>query len=167
MDRQRRNKLVKIVQEQLEPKGFECVDVDWIASQRILRVFIEKCGVESTGVMEADANVLIDMNDCVIATRALNESDVVEREIEGAFTLEVSSPGLERPLRTIEHFAKFVGSQVEVKLSEAQGDRKHGVGEVLSVDEGSIINLETSRGKWSFPLDLVIKANLVYDWNKA
>lgn len=52
MDRQRLNKLVNLVQGQLEPKGYDCVDVEWVASQRILRVFIEK--VLAEGDLDSD-----------------------------------------------------------------------------------------------------------------
>jgi ribosome maturation factor RimP len=79
--------------------------------------------------------------------------------------LEVSSPGVERPLRTLEHFEAHVGKKVEAVLIERHHDRKHGVGVIKQVEKnpGEIL-LETNRGEWSFPIEKLSSCRLKFDW---
>ncbi len=157
------NKIVDLAQKQLEPGGFDCIDVEWVGGQRILRVFIDQIEAK---VDEEN----MDITDCVKATRALNEADLIDQLIEGSYTLEVSSPGLERPLRSRSHFEQFLGSQIKVKLTESYNDRKAGTGKLLTIEnreDSDFITIETARGSWEFPLEVLAKANIVYEWNKA
>jgi ribosome maturation factor RimP len=163
MDRQTLNKIVELAQKHLGTISMDCIDAEWLGGQRILRLFVE-------ALAPAEADSKMDMDDCVKATRCLNEQDLIDQQIEGSYTLEVSSPGLERPLRTRDHFEQFVGSQVKVKLVQSYGDRKVATGKLLTIDkreDSDFIALETTRGEWEFPLESLARANVVYDWTNA
>ena len=93
-------------------------------------------------------------------SRALDEAEVVS----GSYTLEVSSPGLERRLRTAEHFAGAVGSRVTVtQRGEVEGDRRL-LGTLTSVD-GDRLTLTLDDGtERSLGLDQVDRARTVFEW---
>lgn len=78
----------------------------------------------------------------------------------GAYVLEVSSPGIDRPLRTPAHFEAAVGEQVRLKTTAPQEGRKHFKG-TLSAASDSSITLETEEGTVQLPLEVVSKANVI------
>lgn len=124
-------------------------DVDY--SGGTLRVVIDRPG----GV---DLGAITEVTRAVSA--ALDDADVVT----GSYTLEVSSPGLERPLRTPEHFAGAVGEQVRVKLRPGvEGDRR--VAGVLSAADGDTVTVTTDSGEQRvLSLGDVTKANVHVEW---
>lgn len=117
-----------VVEPHLSAQGFEVVDVE--RQGRVLRVTVDL--LASSGG--------IDMDGVTEATRLVNE--VLDREdLMGAqSSLEVSSPGVERPLRTPEHFKRFVGTEVAVKARPGtEGDRRlAGILETAD-DEGVVV----------------------------
>ena len=102
----------------------------------------------------------ITVEDCERVSRAvssvLDESD----PIPGEYTLEVSSPGLDRVLRTREHFARFEGEQVRVEMREPIAGRKRFVGQLLEVGEREI-TLSVDGANVSLPIDEIHRARLV------
>ena len=105
-------KVRELVEPLLAPLGLDLFDIE--LKQGILRISIDRA--DHSGV---DLQALTD------ATRVIN--DVLDREdpVEGRYSLEVSSPGLERPLRTPEHFRRFVGTTITVKTRpEVEGERR-------------------------------------------
>src|SRR4051794_26111972 len=102
----------------------------------------------------------ITVEDCERVSRAvsnvLDESD----PIPGEYTLEVSSPGLDRVLRTREHFARFEGEQARVEMREPIAGRKRFVGQLLEVGEREI-TLSVDGAKVSLPIDEIHRARLV------
>ena len=103
----------------------------------------------------------IDINDCEKVHRAidpiLDECD----PIEGFYYLDVSSPGLERELRTPEHIAASVGASVEAKLYAAYEGRKSVVGELISGD-GESVTIKDEAGEINIPMDKIARLNTVY-----
>src|SRR5947208_2447471 len=90
----------ELIEPLLTPSGFELVDVELKAG--VLQISIDRPG----GIdLEADSQA------ATVISAALDAAD----PIDGRYTLEVSSPGLERPLRTPEHFRRFVGTTITVK----------------------------------------------------
>ena len=158
MNRELKNKIIHLIEPVLADIGFCCLDVSWVSASKALQVFIE------------DLSGATDIDSCVKATRALNEISALDEMIDGAYNLEVSTPGLERPLRLKEHFERALGSKLKVKLIKPFNEQKAGTGSLGAVAADSkgetMITLETSRGEWSFPIELVDEANLVYDWNQ-
>jgi ribosome maturation factor RimP len=117
----------------------------------ILRITIERDG----GI---DLEALTDVNRSL--GRALDESD----PIPGAYTLEVSSPGLERTLRTDAHWAGAVGEQVKVKLDASVDEPRRLEGTVAAVADG-VVSLIDGRGETvTFDLATVERARTVFEW---
>ena len=135
-------------------KGLEVVEVQMLGGggTRVLRIFIDK----PEGVSHADCEH-VSHNVGTI----LDVEDVIPG---GRYTLEVSSPGVERKLSRPREFERFVGRKVKVVLREPIENQKSWVGALQSFAEG-IITLEPSPGKSvQFPLELVEKANLKFEW---
>jgi ribosome maturation factor RimP len=134
--------------------GIEIVDVQLLGGggSRLLRIFIDK----PEGVTHADCE-FISQNVGTI----LDVEDVIPGE---RYTLEVSSPGVERKLTKPREFERFVGQKVKVVLRQPVENQRHWVGALKSFAEG-IITLEPSPGRSvQFPLDQVEKANLKFEW---
>ena len=112
-------------------QGCSLWDVEYVkeAGTWYLRVFLDKEGGVSIDDCEAVSRPLSD---------ALDEAD----PIEGSYTLEVGSAGLDRTLKKPEHFQRYLGSEVEVRLYRAREGRKSVVGRLLSY-EGGGVTLET------------------------
>lgn len=105
-------RLIGLVQPLLQPLGYEVVHVEvQTARQKVLRVFIDHLGSAST-------EGTIGVEDCVKATKALDEPldqiSEIDALFQGAYDLEVSSPGVDRPLRTENDFDRFAGRQVRI-----------------------------------------------------
>ena len=111
----------------LEKKGFELYDVEYVkeGSDYYLRIFIDKEGG-------------ITINDCVDVTREMNE--ILDREdyIKEPFIFEVSSPGLDRPLKKDKDFDRNIGKQGELKTYKPFDKQKEFTGILKSCDENSV-----------------------------
>ncbi len=84
----------------------------------------------------------------------------VEDPINVPYTLEVSSPGIDRPLMKIAHFEQYVGSTIKVRLSWAINNRKNYMGTLISVNQDEI-TIEVDGETTEFPFNAVKRANLV------
>jgi ribosome maturation factor RimP len=102
----------------------------------------------------------ISVDDCERVSRAVSEVLDEHDPIPGEYTLEVSSPGMDRVLRTREHFARFTGEQVRVEMREPIAGRKRFLGQLLEVGEREIA-LSVDGAKVSLPIDEIHKARLV------
>ena len=111
----------------VEAKGFELVDVEWVkeGANWYLRAYIDK-----------ENGITVD--DCEEVSRAL--SDLLDEEdfISENYILEVSSPGLDRPLKKEKDFARSIGKDVEVKLFKAINKEKEFVGILTAYDEDTL-----------------------------
>lgn len=133
--------------------GLRCEGVEWSPSGAggVLRVYIDADGRE------------VGVDDCEIVSRALSALLDAEDPIPGHYTLEVSSPGLERPLFTAAQFARFVGNEARVTLKLPVAGRRRLRGRILAVD-GERITLETDGLTHTFVGGDVERAQLVPDW---
>lgn len=151
--RQKRLHLVKTLEETIGQSGYECMDVELTheAGRSVLRVVI-------------DSIAGIGVEDCEKVSRILGElQEEIEPLFKGRYFLEVSSPGLERPLRKLEDFSRFQGSIVRVQLRETLDGQRNIKGKIDSLD-GDKITLVTKEGNpVIFPFDLIRKANLVFE----
>lgn len=132
----------------VEARGFELYDVEDAGA--VLRVLVDRPGG-------------IDLDAVAVATRivsdALDEADV----LTGPTTLEVSSPGLERPLRTPAHHLAALGSEVDVKTVAGTGGERRFRGTLVEADEESF-TVEGTGGVRSFAYDEVERARTVFEW---
>ncbi len=164
MDRTRLDSLIALISQTLAPHGFDCLEAEWLASEKILRLYVDS--LNGSG---------INLDGCVAASRLLEDQPSLEAVMAGKFTLEVSSPGVERPLRSKSHFESHLGETVQVKLVDKYLDRRQGTGKVVQVADGdtvtgqldTLITLQTEQGAWSFPLTQLQRASLVYDWGNG
>ena len=135
-------------------EGVEVVDVQLLGGggARVLRIFIDK----PQGVTHAD---------CEFVSQQVGTILDVDDVIPGArYTLEVSSPGVERKLTQPREFERFVGHKVKVVLRQPVENQRHWMGALTAFSEG-IITLEPSPGRSvRFPLEQVEKANLKFEW---
>jgi len=160
MDRKKLDEIVNIVNQTLmtpdekADQKYECIEADWLGNEKTLRLYIDS----SRGMT---------LDSCVACTRILNNLKSLDESIPGTYRLEVSSPGLERPLRRREHFERHLGAVVQVRLQEKFHDRRNGVGKLVSISNEEGVVLETPQGRWSFPFDQIYKASLVYDWGSV
>jgi ribosome maturation factor RimP len=107
-------KLIELISPLVKPMGYEVVHLEVIPRQKLLRLFID----------HLDRTDGIGIEDCVKVTHALNEPLDAMTEVDGAFgggtyELEVSSPGIDRPLRTQHDFEKFKGREVRIHTFRA------------------------------------------------
>jgi ribosome maturation factor RimP len=151
MDRRHRDAIVEHINPIIQPLGYECLEVEWDGSDNTLRVFIN----QPSGIV---------MDDCLNANRVLIEDEALDKLVPHDYRLEISSPGVDRPLRTIEHFRSAIGQNVKVHLSENHQDRANGVGKLKTIDEENFFFMDMPNGTWTFPFKAIRKANLMFEW---
>ena len=128
--------------------GYELIEVEYAPGhgRSLLRLYIDS----ATGV---------GLSDCERVSREVAALLDVEDPIPGAYTLEVSSPGFDRLLRTQAHFGRFVGSRVFVELKEPRAGRRRYTGTLLTVDDAGIA-LEVDRERVAVAFAEIGKARL-------
>lgn len=117
------------------------------ARQTLLRVFI-------------DSPNGINVDDCALVSRQLSAVLDVEDPIAVEYTLEVSSPGMDRPLFTLEHFARYVGEQVKVRLRTPFEGRRNFAGRLHGV-EGDEVVVADGEHEFLLPIEMIDKAHIV------
>ncbi len=147
--------------KQLEPliapvitgQGYELVDVEFKTEMGgwILRVFIDKEGGVS-------------LDDCATVSRELSAVLDVEDAIPQHYSLEVSSPGLDRPLKKEADFARFVGKKAKIRTRHPVGESRRNFSGTLVAVEGGKVKIDVGDQVCEVPVDDVEKANLVYEF---
>ncbi|AHG39499.1 ribosome maturation factor RimP [Pseudomonas syringae] len=129
--------------------GYQCWGIDFSSQGKhsVLRIYIDKEG-----------GVLVD--DCAIVSRQISGVLDVEDPISTEYTLEVSSPGMERPLFTIEQFASYAGEQVRIKLRSPFEGRRNFQGLLRGVEEQDVV-VQVEDHEFLLPIDLIDKANII------
>lgn len=143
-----RERLIALIEPLLAQLGYELVELEHAPGRGhgVVRVFIDK--PEGVG-----------LDDCERASREISALLDVEDPIPTAYSLEVSSPGLDRILRTRGHFDRFVGSRVFVELKAPRDGRRRYTGTLLSVAEEGV-SLEVDRRTINVPFEEIGKARL-------
>jgi ribosome maturation factor RimP len=149
--------------------GYELVDLEWKreTGSWVLRLFIDRPG-STPGKPDG-----VTLEDCATVSRQLSATLDVADEISVAYSLEVSSPGVDRPLRKEADFVRFAGQKAKIKTrrpipepdapSTAEATRRNFSGRLLGV-EGGAIRIDVGDKEYRVPLDAVEKANLVYEF---
>jgi ribosome maturation factor RimP len=146
-------RLFELLERTLPPMGYELIDCELSPSGRLVRVFIDKQGG-------------VDVEDCAHVSSHLTRLFAVEGvDYE---RLEVSSPGLDRPLKKEADFVRFDGQEAKLKLREPIGNARRVTGVLRGVDAG-VLRLETTEGMRAIPLANIDKARLVpkIEWRNA
>ncbi len=148
------DRITKLTEQAAAGTGLDIADVELRGSgkARLLRVFIDKPG----GVTHGDCELMSERLGAL-----LDEFDVIP---EDSYTLEVSSPGVERKLSKARDFERVVGQDIRISLREALNSQKHLEGK-LAAFAGETLEVEISPGTvLKIPLRSVQKANLKFLW---
>jgi len=138
-------------------EGLELLDVEFVREHNdwILRLFIDNPGGQ------------VGVDECQKASSAVDTALDVEDFITQAYSLEVSSPGVNRPLKKPEHFAKVLGQKVRIKTFGPIGEppRKNFLGVLKGSAEGAVVVEVEGAGPFSIPLKDIAKANLEFEFS--
>ena len=145
------DKVFSIINPIVIDMGYELLGIEYVASGKhsVLRLYI-------------DCEKGVGVNDCETVSRQVSAIMDVEDPIIGQYNLEVSSPGIERPLFEIGHYQRFLGHDVCLRTYRPIDGRRNFTGCIGSIGETSnTIELVTELGSVTFDIDLIEKANLV------
>ena len=141
-------KLTEIISAPVEALGYELVGIEFIRGrQSTLRIYID-----------SDDGITVDA--CADVSHQVSAVLDVEDPITVAYNLEVSSPGLDRPMFTAEHYTRYVGEEVTLVLRMAMQNRRTWQGILKAVD-GEMITVTVDGKDEVFALSNIQKANLV------
>lgn len=154
------DRLTTLVRSVVEPMGYEALGIEYVSAgsaQAILRVYID----------HADG---IRVDDCEAVSRQLSGVLDIEDPISGRYDLEVSSPGLDRPLFTVEQIERQRGNRIRVRLAHKLDGRRNFEGEVLEVcGDGQTLALGLDDGREQqrveLPMEQIESARVVPDFN--
>jgi ribosome maturation factor RimP len=146
------SKIRQLLQPVVEALGCELwgIDLQSGAKTKLLRVFIDK----------DNDNDLIGIEDCERVSRQASSILDVEDVINGEYILEVSSPGMDRPLYELGHYEKYIGEDISLKLRFPFEGRRNFKGRLTGVDGDEII-LVAADHEFLFPVEGIEKANVV------
>ena len=153
MSREIEDRVRGIVDSILSNEGMELVEIEYRRESKgwVLRLYIDKAGGVTLG-------------DCTHISQEVGRSLDVEDFIAIPYTLEVSSPGLTRPLKKEKDFMKYRNQIIKVKTINPIENRRQFKGKLLGISENRI-EIEMDGGFFQIPLSNVAKANLEIDWN--
>ena len=149
----RQDKLTQLLVPAIEGLGYELVGIEHLpmGKHTVLRIYI-------------DSPDGITVDDCSRVSHQVSGVLEVEEPIKGAFTLEVSSPGIDRPLFNFEQFEQFVGSKVKLKLYHAMEGKRKIIGMIESINGDDIIIKDAdSDTSFQLQMDDIDKANIISD----
>ena len=148
-----RDTLMRLLEPPIEALHFDLVDLEFAREGRggVLRIYIDR--------KAADLNESVTVDDCASVSHAVSQILETQDPIKGNYTLEVSSPGFDRILRTRAHFERFVGERMFAELKLPLDGRRRYVGTLKSVSDDTIV-VEVDGQAYSLPLDRIQKARL-------
>ena len=156
---QEKTALYDLLAPTIENMGFDVVRVLLTGAQKpTLQIMIER---------KDRKNLVVD--DCAAVSRALSVILDEKDPIEGEYSLEVSSPGIDRPLTKPEHFSRFSGYEAKIETLEAIEGRKRFKGKIIALKEDNTISFSMDDKEYSIPYDSIAKAKLVLTdelWNE-
>ncbi len=147
--RRRHERLTLLIEPCVTVLGYELVGLEYApgGDGGLLRVYID-----------SPAGITVD--DCERVSHQVSGVLDVEDPIRGSYTLEVSSPGLDRPLFTPEHFERFAGETVRVRLDAPVQGRRKITGVLQGFSDGNVVVIEDGE-EWRLPLEAISRARLV------
>ncbi len=147
-------KLNELLQPLVEDLGFEFIGLEYNPNPKhsLLRIYIDHengVGIQDCETVSRETAALLDVKD----------------PIRSHYNLEVSSPGLDRPLFTPAHYSEFTGYEVQINLYAPQDGRRKFSGPILSAGESSV-NIEQDGSEVTLEYDNIAKAKLIPDYEK-
>ena len=147
-----RGKLTQIIEPIVDEMGFELVDVEYLSEHGrwVLRIYVDKEGG-------------ITLDECARVSREVGDLIDVKDIIQHKYVLEVSSPGLNRPLKREKDFQRAVGKKIEIKMAIPVEGRRHFIG-YLRKFQGDTLYLEVENNLVPLSLRDVKRSKLVYEF---
>jgi ribosome maturation factor RimP len=138
-----------------QSQGMEIIDIEFrregSRGGRVLRLYLDKEGGPNMDELSRMSRELSDL---------LDDQDA----IDGAYTLEVSSPGINRPLKRPEHFMAFVGKKIRVRTRDLINGRRSFLGKLLEVANDHIA-IDQDGARCEIPFQQIDKSNYEHDWS--
>ena len=131
--------------------GFELVEIEYHPNPKhgVLRLYIDK--TDGSGIR---------IEDCSAVSRQISALIDVEEPVRGHFNLEVSSPGMDRPLKRLTDYQRFAGEMVKIKTSMPLDGQRNFKGCLLRADADTVV-IETQTEEISLPMAAIDKARLI------
>jgi len=141
-------RLTELVQPVAEELGFELWGIEYMShsKQKLVRIYIDSA--EGIGV-----------DDCASVSRQVGSVFDVEEPIAGEYSLEVSSPGMDRPLFKLEQYNRYIGENVTVRLRSPYEGRRKFAGQLRSVEAEDVV-VAIDDHEYLLPFDMIDKANI-------
>ena len=166
--------LWNLVEPYVRDAGFDLVEVQSgrEPSGWIVRLFIDQAAGAVAGGAPAVEDGGVSHLDCERVSRDVSAALDVADLIPHAYELEVSSPGLDRPLRRLADFSRFAGREARIRMTEGVDGRRNFSGRLAGVSEasvagnGGVVAIECDGRTYHLPVEDIAKANLVPDWAK-
>jgi len=145
----RTTELGNLLEPAINALGFRLWGIEYIPQGRhsLLRVYLDKEGG-------------VDIEDCALASRQISSILDVEDPISGEYTLEVSSPGLDRTLFSLDQFNEYLGWHVTLRLTENFDGRRKFTGQLKAIVDDEVLIIIGDE-EYTIPYELVEKASLV------
>jgi len=165
-----RDALLRILEPVVHGQGAEIVDIEFRPERGgwVLRLYVEKAGASAQALSTRDAAVSLEL--CANVSRDLSPALDLVDIIPHAYQLEVSSPGVERPLRTERDFVRFAGQRVRLKrrVDEGVGSTEDRVvNGLLSGVVGGNVQVVEGKRTHEIPLDTIESARLVFEFGAS
>ena len=160
--------IAELLAPTVDALGLDLLGVEYLPAPggSVLRLYIdiplEDAAAEAAGEGDEPPRT-VGIEDCEAVSREVSAQLDVADPISGNYTLEVSSPGLERPLFTPAQFARYVGQVAKVWLKLPQDGRRRMQGEILRADDAAVV-IKVDGAEFSVAPDNIEKARLVPDW---
>lgn len=132
--------------------GYELVLLEYLSGNALLRIYLDGPGG-------------ISLDDCERVSREVSGVLEVEDPIQNAYRLEVSSPGLDRPLVKPEHFQRFVGEDVKISLIAPRAGRRRFTGRLAGFNGNTVVVETKDQGEQRFELNEIERANLLLNFD--
>lgn len=147
-------RLTQLLQPVVEDLGYEFVGLEYTGQgkQAVLRVYI-------------DRDDGIDLDDCTRVSHEVAALLDVEDPISGQYSLEISSPGLDRPLFTLEQFQRFAGEEVKLTLFAPHDGRRKFRGRIVAAADGCV-SIEQDGAEIALDFNNIARARLVPDYDR-
>jgi len=167
-------KLWDFIEPLVSDEGYELIDLEYIREKNwVLRIFVDRPNLEFVPGLGIAPGQGITLDECVKVSRQLSTVLDVEEIIPNTYTLEVSSPGVQRPLKRLEDFQRFQGCQVRVKTFEKiistnpkkKRPSKSILG-ILTVVEEDHVELEHKELTYHIPFEKIARANVDPDMDE-